>query len=203
MPPKQMFFLIDLVRRVRKEKGLVPESPRRFLSRIEYYLLTIMTRKVEHIPGDIAEVGVYKGGSAKIILEATKKQVHLFDTFEGLPGEEMQFYKGQYSNSYEDVMEYLKEYPNVHIFKGLFPTTSVPIFDKKFSLVHLDVDLYMSTLICLKFFYPRMSTGGVIISHDYTLSTGVKNAFDEFFKDKTEVVVVPLLGASQCYVIKQ
>src|SRR3989344_6279037 len=51
------------------------------------YSSVIATAKVR---GDIAEVGVYRGGSAKIIcLMSDKiginKKIHLFDTFEGLP----------------------------------------------------------------------------------------------------------------------
>src|SRR5258708_7091280 len=45
------------------------------------YQLALNTAK---LPGDIAEVGVFQGGSAKLIasLKGTKG-LHLFDTFEG------------------------------------------------------------------------------------------------------------------------
>lgn len=59
---------------------------------------------------------------------------------------------------------------------------------------------FQSILDCLEFFYPRMSHGGIILSHDYTFK-GVKRAFDEFFKDKPEVVIK--LFGSQCMVVKQ
>src|SRR3989338_3744494 len=42
-----------------------------------------------------------------------------------------------------------------------------PIKNKKFSLVHFDVDTYESTKNSIEFFYPRMTRGGVILSHDY------------------------------------
>ena len=58
--------------------------------------------------------------------------------------------------------------------------------NRRFSFVHLDVDLYQSTLDCLNFFYPRLSLGGIIISHDYTTAEGVDLAFDEFFSNKPE-----------------
>ena len=39
------------------------------------------------VTGDIAEVGVYKGGSAKIICSAKgDRHLHLFDTFAAFPG---------------------------------------------------------------------------------------------------------------------
>lgn len=104
------------------------------------------------------------------------------------------------AESLENVTSYLKEYNKVYIYKGLFPATSDPIKDKKFSFVHLDVDTYMSTSNCLKFFYPRMERGGIIISHDYINSEGVRNAFDEFFKDKMETVIE--LSGSQCLIAK-
>ena len=73
--------------------------------------------------------------------------------------------------------------------------------NKKFSFVHLDVDLYKSTLDCLKYFYPRVSRGGVIISHDYPNSDGVNKAFDEFFQDKPEIIIEPF-ATGQCLIVK-
>jgi O-methyltransferase len=63
------------------------------------------------IPGDIAEVGVYTGGSAKIVCEAKgDRTLHLFDTFEGLPQPskvDNRFYKGQFNAPLEGVQNYL------------------------------------------------------------------------------------------------
>ena len=72
--------------------------------------------------------------------------------------------------------------------------------DRTFSLVNLDVDTYESTKQCLLFFYNRMSTGGIIISHDYLTAPGVQKAFDEFFSDKPEPVIET--AGSQCLVVK-
>ena len=38
-------------------------------------------------------------------------------------------------------------------------------------------------MIVLEFFYPRMINGGIILTHDYH-TDGVKQAFNEFCKDK-------------------
>ena len=172
----------------------------------EAYLIYEMVRKTEKIKGDLAEVGVYKGASAKLIREASKKDLHLFDTFEGLPGlnrkdDPKKFQKGDFSASIESVKSYLKGYPNIRFYKGLFPSTAEPVRNKKFSFAHLDVDVYDSTLNCLKWFYPRLSKGGVIISHDYLSSKGVGKAFDEFFADKPEIIIQPFV-TGQCLVVK-
>lgn len=191
----------------------IKAAQRQGLGDMEFQNLYSLVKKAEKIDGDIAEVGVWKGGSAKLILEATKKQVHLFDTFEGMPNivsgaDSGLIKKGDYRSSYNDVRDYLKEYPNVHLYRGLFPSTSWPVKEKKFSLVNFDVDIYESTKSCLDFFYPRMSPGGIMISHDYGHSgnkatPGVKKAFDEFFANKPEIVFEPAHpGLSQCFVVK-
>ncbi|MFA5222221.1 MAG: TylF/MycF/NovP-related O-methyltransferase [Methanoregula sp.] len=176
------------------------------LEDIEAYHIHMAVKITQKVPGDIAEVGVYKGGSAKIICAAKgDKPLHLFDTFEGLPKVDdvdmvWPFYEGKFAASYDSVKAYLGTEKNVHFYKGIFPDTSGPVKDTRFSLVNLDVDTYESTKKCIEFFYPRMSSGGVIISHDYLTAPGVQKAFDEFFIDKQEPVVET--AGSQCFVVK-
>jgi O-methyltransferase len=172
---------------------------------VEACQLSALVDATAKIEGDMAEVGTFKGGSAKIICEVKgDRPLHLFDTFEGIPEVEKidagRFAVGQYAAPLETVMNYLREYPNVFFYKGMFPTTAKPVEGKTFSFVHLDVDTYKSTLSCLEFFYPRMSTGGIILSHDYPFIFGVTRAFDEFFGDRLEPII-PLTGR-QCLIMK-
>ena len=68
--------------------------------------------------------------------------------------------------------------------------------DINFSFVSLDVDLYQPTLCGLKFFYPRMSKGGVIMVHDYGSPwLGVALAVDEFSKEN---LLFPIPLADEC-----
>ena len=188
--------VLELIKEVSRVAEMRPDE----LMQIYHCLQT-----TKDIVGDIAEVGVYKGGSAKIILEyANNKEVHLFDTFTGLPDisvfDNKNMRKGKYNAEFAEVREYLSNYrTNYHI--GLFADTCHQARDKTFSFVHLDVDLYESTRDCLEFFYPRMNKGGIIISHDYATLEGVKKAFDLFLTDKPENVLE--LSASQCLIIKQ
>jgi O-methyltransferase len=142
--------------------------------------------------GDFAEVGVYQGGSAEVICRIKgDRPLHLFDTFEGLPP--LGVYDTNiidhhdYKASEEGVREFLN-YPNVIFHKGLFPNFSGSIEDTRFCFVHIDVDLYQSTIDALKFFYPRVNSGGVILGHDYPITEGVAKAFHEFFSDKPELI---------------
>lgn len=156
------------------------------------------------VPGDLAEVGVAYGASAKLICQfAGHRKLHLFDTFEGLPeptlADNPKYKAGQYSCSQESVQQYLGDL-DVEFHKGIFPLTADAVADKTFSFVHLDLDLYEGTMASLQFFYPRLSPGGILISHDYLLAKGVKTAFSEFFASRPEPVI-ELIG-DQCMIVK-
>jgi hypothetical protein len=64
----------------------------------------------------------------------------------------------------------------------------------------LDVDLYESTKQCIEYFWPRLVPGGVLISHDYSILHGVKQAFTEFTAEIQEQVIE--LPTTQCMLIK-
>jgi len=169
------------------------------------YQVLMATRISQKIPGEIAEVGVFKGGSAKVICELKqKKELHLFDTFEGIPEvdeiDKKFFHKNQFATSFNAVKDYLKKYSGVTFHKGVFPATTKGLKPMKYSLVHLDADTYKTTLDALKYFYPKMSKGGIIISHDYTFFDGVAKSFHEFFDKKREVIIET--ASSHCMVIK-
>ncbi len=187
------------LKKIRTETDLLLED-------IEAYHIFMAVRSTEKVPGDIAEVGVYRGGSAKIICAAKgNRPLHLFDTFEGLPKVDevdavWPFYEGKFAASFDDVKKYLATETNVSLYKGLFPDTAGPVIDRKFSFVNLDVDTYESTKQCLQFFYSRMNPGGIIISHDYLTAPGVQKAVDEFFSDKPEPVIET--AGSQCFIVK-
>jgi O-methyltransferase len=161
------------------------------------------------LEGDAAEMGVYKGGSARLLAKAfgndAKKSVFLFDTFSGMPAPDPTRdlnRKGDFSDtSLESVKEFLKDCPNVVLYKGLFSETLSHVAGKTFCFVHIDCDIYQSVRECCEFLYPRMTRGGYMIFDDYVHIPGVKRAIDEFFSDKTERPV--LIPRSQCLIIKR
>jgi len=159
----------------------------------EMFLIKTLAARQNNLEGDYAEVGVYDGCSARMICEMKKdKPFFLFDTFEGLPkvdGIDRLYKKNMFNANYKKVKQKLSKYENVFIYKGLFPQeTSKFIKGRKFSFVHLDLDIYKSTKDCLEFFYDKMVKGGIILTHDYVVD-GVKKAFDEFLKDKPEKII--------------
>jgi hypothetical protein len=149
----------------------------------------------EKVVGDMAEAGVYLGGTALVMLSASGKRLHLFDTFAGLPHEEGPvFHAGGWAGSVETVGRNLDQHADrVEFHPGLFPGSAADLGHLRFSFVHLDLDLYDSTLAALEWFWPRLVPGGMLLSHDYPLSAGVTRAFDEFFAGRPEPFV-PLSG---------
>jgi hypothetical protein len=171
------------------------------------YLLFFHARQVASLPGEVAELGVYRGGSAKLLASVfPDKPVHLFDTFQGMPETSRthdQLEPGVFADtSLEAVRAYLADCPHVAFHPGFFPDTASPVEDHHFCFVHLDADIYSSTLSGIEFFYPRMNSGGVMAFHDYAQPDcrGVREAIDEFFADKPETVV--FTPPNQCFVIK-
>ena len=159
--------------------------------------------------GHIAEVGVYRGGTSKLISKVvaeTTKTVHLFDTFSGMPATDLTkdlHQEGDFHDtSLDTVKRYLRDCENVQLHQGFFPDTSAPVTATRFCFVHIDVDIYKSVADCCTFFYPRMVSGGIMIFDDYGFlrCPGAKTAVDGFFSDKPEYPCY--LPTGQCFIIK-
>jgi len=173
--------------------------------------LRIYTQMTNCISGSIAEIGVYKGGSALCIArhKAKQRKFYCFDTFEGMPPVNKEFdnhhkEKDFNDTDYSSIKEVLEKFQETKVFKGKFPeVNSEIIINEKFSMVHIDVDIYQSYKDCLEFFYPRMVSGGIMTFDDYNEKTclGAKKAVDEFFQDKKESLIWML--SSQISIVKQ
>jgi O-methyltransferase len=172
----------------------------------ELWMLRELARAQKYHGGCFAEVGVFRGISAEAICQAKlpETEFYLFDTFEGLPRPgklDLRFNERMFSVSEEMVCARLKRYSGWTILKGLFPGTAQAVESNKFSFVHLDVDLYESTLAGLEFFWPRMLEGGILVSHDYSQCEGVFRAFKDFFQDQMDYRLIEL-PSTQVMVIK-
>ena len=177
------------------------------LSAHEAYQLFALVRRLRKIPGALAELGVYRGGSARIILEASDgRELHLFDTFTGLPAPNTThdagapFAQGNYSAGIELVRSNLAAFTNVRYHAGFFPQTTASVAEQRFSFVHVDADLHQSTLDALDFFYARMTPGGVMLFHDSIQPGGARRAIESFFETRREAVLE--LGGNQSFVVK-
>lgn len=172
-------------------------------------LETLAERGLRKMPGSVAEVGVYKGGSAKLLAGLfPHKPVHLFDTFNGMPDvtcEYDNFHKaGDFSDTtLEAVQKHLNGCPNVVFHIGVFPDTAAELDPKeRFVMVHVDCDLYRSVRACCELFFPRLQPNGVIVFDDYHHESclGAKKAVDEFFVNRPGLLI---RNNDCCYVRKQ
>lgn len=169
------------------------------------FILWQLALSTNSLSGEVAEVGVYKGGSTRLIAKALpEKTIHAFDTFTGIPysdADKDSHRVGDFDDtSLKKVKDYLCDCPNVVFHPGIFPDRSIHF--STYCFVHVDVDIYRSTRNCLEFFYPQMVEHGILICDDYGFSScpGAKLAFDEFFEDKEEKIVYLLTG--QAFVSK-
>lgn len=188
----------DLIERVRQERKCLNSA-------FECYLIMSLARAMARLPGKFAEVGVYQGVTAKLISSVKgDRELHLFDTFEGLPADSEKdagvHRAAQYACSLESVKSYLAGCEQVYFHKGIFPESTRDLDEGQYAFVHFDVDLYEGTLACLEYFYPRMTPGGVMISHDYGMLAGVQRAFEEFMADKPEPIFEQ--PTTQAFIVK-
>jgi len=183
-----------------KLRELVLKSRRAGLETLLDYprlaILAATVRATRHLPDDVIECGTYRGGSAGLIgqcIADSGRTLHVCDTFRGLPppGEKDNFHRqGDFSDtSSRDVASGLAALGapfKIHV--GLFERTLPTLDQQKFSMAHIDVDLHESVLECLRFTYPRLREGGVMVLDDYGSPTclGAKAAADEFFCNKVE-----------------
>ena len=161
------------------------------------YVLRCLALHAANFPGDMAELGVYHGGSAYLLTQVVpQKTLHLFDTFTGIPEIDKEHdpknIKGMFRSSSQKVKQLL-ENKDIHIYEGIFPSTITDTLrSKKFSFVHSDADIYLATLAACDFFYPRLVSGGIMVFDDYGYigTPGARDAVDEFFADKIEMPIV-------------
>ncbi len=154
----------------------------------------------QHTHGDIAECGCWRGHSSHMISTLARKHgfkgvFHIFDSFEGLSELSPEDRSKRFDLSAEQIKEQAKwfacpedvvkanlaEFSFVRTYKGWVPDRFNDVTDKRFSFVHIDLDLYKPIADSLDFFYPRMLENGIIVLDDYGSSRfpGAKLAVDE------------------------
>lgn len=177
--------------------------------RLYNFWLQVQRLKKDGVKGDFAELGVYKGDSARLLhLMDNGRTFHLFDTFDGFTGADLQSETGDAATytaknfadtSFTKVLKNIGgDAGKIKIHAGYFPESTAGIEECLFALVNLDADLYKPTKAGLEYFYPRLSPGGVIFIHDYNHKwEGLMKAVDEFKATIPEnLILVPDLDST-------
>jgi O-methyltransferase len=134
--------------------------------------------QLTHVEGDILEVGVWRGGTGVLMARrvqqlGAKARLLLCDTFQGVAkaGDNDPWYKGgEHSDTSPEHVRGLANRlgVDVELLVGMFPDeTADQVDDVRLRLVHIDVDVYDSALDTLKWAWPRLNVGGVVIWDDY------------------------------------
>lgn len=176
------------------------------------YGLFSLIREIKEIEGDVVEFGVGNGKSfftwaSAIKYFGIKKTIYGFDSFEGFPsasiqdlgsrvrevGKKVEGWSHIAGPDYITNFIFMDEgidgskslfhdgFPEMKLIKGYFDETICSVPDK-ISFLHLDADMYESTLIPLKFCISRMSLGGIILFdeyHEFERWPGVRKAVEE------------------------
>lgn len=170
--------------------------------RRDMIILLLRELVARKIPGDMAELGVYRGLSARLIHHyVPERKLYLFDTFTGFDERDVKAElaaTGRKTDrtafSQTEIKKALANIAplnsNVEVFPGFFPE-SAPAFlaQKKFAFVHLDADLHDPIFTGLGYFYGKVVPGGFILVHDYNSWPGARKAVTEFFRDKPETPI--------------
>ena len=151
------------------------------------------------IPGDVVELGCYKGDTSLMLAEiirGTDKKLWIYDSFEGLPEKSEKdesvigenFRAGALMVTKREVKErFLRAgLPVPVIKKAWFNELSSEDLPSKICFAFLDGDFYQSVKDSLRLVESKMAKNGVIMVHDYKNEAlpGAARAVDEWKKDK-------------------
>ena len=125
-----------------------------------------------------------------------EKRLWIYDSFEGLPEKSsadesalgVDFKKGELYVTKREVKErFLRSGLPVPVMKkGWFADLTPDDLPSEIALAFLDGDLYESIRDSLRLVGPKMTSGGVILAHDYANPAlpGVAKAVDEWMQGK-------------------
>lgn len=179
---------------------------------IRYGVMELLLNEIKkkNIPGQMAELGVYRGITSRFINTIIPdKTLYLFDTFEGFDKRDMDIQSEEdlylttdnrqvefSDTTVEEVLRIMPHPESCVIKKGYFPQ-SLNGLNEAFCFISLDCDLYAPTLEGLEYFYPRLSKGGYIMVHDYNnvqYEKGIKKAVDDYCTSRG-IPIIPIPDA--------
>jgi O-methyltransferase len=175
------------------------------------WMLLHLMRHALALPGDFAEFGVFRGGTALLAAGVLRdaretRALHLFDSFAGMPvtsaGEP--FAQGDFGQTSEAAVRALvtPTGANVKFHAGFIPDTFKGLEIPRLAFAHVDVDLYQSVLDSIEFVYPRLVPGGILVFDDYGFPscTRAREATNLAFAGRREKPIY--LPTGQALVIK-
>lgn len=147
------------------------------------------------------EFGVCGGSSFKWWVDQHKNAnstFHGFDTFEGLPEDWGPFKKGAMgTNSLPPNITDSRVQFHKGLFQQTFPQFTQQISTTTKKIIHLDADLYSSTLYILTSIAPYLKQGDIILFDEFLVPTHEFLAYDNFVK--SYYINMELIAAANNY----
>ena len=164
--------------------------------RYQLYEYVIEKMALKDEPVDYIEFGVSAGRSVKWWMEHIhhlQSRFFGFDTFEGLPENWGTYRKGDMNSKIPVIKD-----ERVTFIKGLFQET-VPVFfhqqyvNQRRKIIHLDADLFSSTLYVLTAIAPFLKTGDILFFDEFNVPNHEFLAYRMFIE--SYYIQTKLLGA--------
>lgn len=185
--------------------------PNTLVDRVRCHSLYQICAQVKDLPGDVLEIGVWRGGTAGILTTRLPgKTIYLADTFEGVvKSSEWEHYRdAAHSDTSIPVVEELLSSlgaSNHVILRGSFPEdTGHLLGDRPLALVHIDVDVYLSAKDAFHHVWEQLVPGGIVIFDDYGFfgaCGGIRRLIEEISGDRDKFFIHNL--NAHAYVIKR
>lgn len=161
------------------------------------------------LSGDFVECGVNTGIVSLAVCEyvdfnATGKSFWLFDTFCGIPPEQITKTEqilgrsdessALYPECYEIAKRNFMPFSNVKLVKGRVPDTLTSVSITAVAYLHLDMNIAYPERAAIEHFWPKMPVGAIVLLDDYGWSPyrPQKEILDDFAKKNgVEIMMLP------------
>ncbi|MBI3021799.1 MAG: class I SAM-dependent methyltransferase [Candidatus Omnitrophica bacterium] len=192
--------------------GVVPQPPPMiayWLDRVEY--VRCRMEQIAHLDGAIVECGVYRGRTLSMFAYWMQRPAHAqrhlfgFDSFRGFPaptpndGGNREAHEGNYGDTSPAIVRAFLEASGIprefmetrcHLIPGFFSETVPNWTPQPIALLHVDCDLYESTMQVLTLLAPQVVPGGVILFDEYEEPRypGARQAIEEYFGEEVSAI---------------
>jgi len=182
--------------------------------KITHILEAINYTRVAELPNVYFEFGCHSARTFSAAVRATSylkmedAQLFAFDSFQGLPetskSDDGCFEKGEYFTPVDSFIRLVKSQSGLklnpkNVIEGYYSeslTTKLQKRMPKVGVVHIDVDLYSSTVDVLNFIKPLLVEGSVLIFDDWCCfppgsNKGERRALNEFCEENPSIKLEP------------
>ena len=156
-----------------------------------------MARHALHLEGDFVECGVNTGVLSLAICDAVDfncrdKSFYLFDTFSGIPEEQVSEEEKQrgrlkensiyYEECFELARANFAPYPRAILVRGRVPDTLASVEIEKICYLSLDMNIAEPEVAAIEYFWDKLAPGAPVLMDDYGWKPYLpqKRALDKF-----------------------